>query len=431
MISRPLSTLGGVFEGVFPATVATCTRDGDVNLIFVSQVHLVDEEHVAFSEQFLRRTLQNLLESPRAQVCVVDPVSGAQYRLDVLYVRRETEGPLVARMTARLEGIAVASGKSDMFRLRAALVCRVLGVREVLVEREPPELPRAPARRLDAGALGALAATLDAAPSRDETCRALLDRLALSLGYDRALLLLAREGDDRLVTFGARGFAEQDVVGTEVAIGYGIIGRCASTRQAMGTSAMSRDRTYARSIDPASVDTISLPALRGAESLLAVPLAVKERLVGVLVVESRERMGFGEHDEAVLKLVGHIAASAIVLSRPSPMADTDNALRVRYYERDDSVFVDDVYLVKGAAGRVLLAILRNYTERRRAEIANRELRLDPSVALPVGRDNLEARLHVLRRRLAERSPDLRLISAGRGRLRVECDRAIVLETIGR
>jgi hypothetical protein len=99
-------------EGVIPATVATCAPDGTPNVSYVSQLNYVDANHVALTFQFFNKTRQNVLANPRAAVLLVDPQTAARYRLDLQYLRTETEGPLFESMKAKLAGIASHTGMS-------------------------------------------------------------------------------------------------------------------------------------------------------------------------------------------------------------------------------------------------------------------------------------------------------------------------------
>jgi hypothetical protein len=106
-------------------------------------------------------------------------------------------------------------------------------------------------------------------------------------------------------------------------------------------------------------------------------------------------------------------------------------VRIRHYAENDSIFVDEDYLIKGVAGAILWRLARGYVEEHRAEYSNRELRLDPSIRLPDLSENLEARLILLQRRLEERCPALAIEKTGRGRFRFCVRRPIQLVDIPR
>lgn len=136
--------------------------------------------------------------------------------------------------------------------------------------------------------------------------------------------------------------------------------------------------------------------------------------------------------EALAGLLARIERALAALPRPAPAAAEPAGTVVRYYARDASVFVDGEYLVKGVAGAIFWKLVRQLEASGRGEFSTRELRLaGAEIGLPdAPADNLDARLLLLRRRLAERDAPARIEQTGRGRYRLVARRALVLQADG-
>ncbi len=115
-------------QGALPGTVATCSLDGEPNATFITQIHYVDEFHVALSRQFFNKTARNMMENPQAEVIAAHPETGEDWRLVAEYIRSETEGELFEEMDMQLEAIASTEGMTDVFHLLSADVCEVISI---------------------------------------------------------------------------------------------------------------------------------------------------------------------------------------------------------------------------------------------------------------------------------------------------------------
>lgn len=434
----PLASISACFQGVFPAEICSVARDGTPNVTPLSIVHQVDDEHVALSFQFFNKTRRNVLENPRVQVLVVDPETYREYRLDLKYLRTETEGPLFERMRIRLDAVASSEGVERVFHLRGADVYRVLACAPVAAYEQPLPAERSVA---EARLLEEYGRRLVADSDLDGLLAVAVRALADVFGYERSLLFLP-EADGMLRARAAHGLSRacSDRVARN---GEGAVGMAGERRAPVRLGNVQADVAYLRAerehaARAGFAGAVPSPGRRGrpeVQSQLAIPLVAADRLQGVLALESSQPGRFDECDERLLTVAGQQLAWAIAAMGPrrTPVAQAAEpgtvAGRVRYYHADDSVFLDDEYLIKGMAGRILWWLLEHHAREGRTEFANRELRLHlTSPSSPV-KDNLETRLLLLQRRLDERDSWLRIVKTGRGRFRLRVDRPAELQEI--
>jgi adenylate cyclase len=445
-LANPLEAIRTCLEGLIPSLVASCSADGTPNVTYVSQVHYVDREHVALTYQFFNKTRENILANPYVTAFVGDTTVGRRYLLRLQYLRTEDSGPAFESMKARLAGIASHSGMTGVFKLRGADIYRVLGIEPV----DGPLLPPQPRRYQPMSAVRQIAQRIAAACD----LRALLDEALVSLEqhmdirYAKVLMLEAgKTRPARLYTVASRGY-ETSGVGSEIPLGHGVIGVAAEQRVPIRIMHFTAEYTYSRAVREQWIacgaadqleTEIPLPGLAEPHSQLAVPIVLGSRVVGVLYVESEESARFDYDDEdALLAVATHLGATIAALqtaadaSEETPAAPaiakpaTGEPIVIRHFAANDSVFVDNEYLIKGVAGAILWKLAREHAAGRRSEFTNRELRLDPSLRLPDISDNLEARLILLARRLEERVPFIRIVKTGRGRFRLDVARPLRL-----
>jgi adenylate cyclase len=441
-----LDSIRPCLEGAVPAVIATCARDGTPNVSYISEVHYVDATHVALSFQFFSKTRQNVLENPRATVVVIHPENGAQYKMAVHYVRTEESGALFESMKAKLAGIASHTGMAGVFKLRGADVYRVESI--VQVYGTPMGLPAPRLNVLAAlrNGLTRLAVANDLESLLDSALAVLREQFQFS----HAMVLMHDPAVAKLYAVASAGYA-QSGVGAEIALGEGVIGVAAQERTPIRITHATAEFGYGRAVREAAEshgmgsrleDEIPFPGLAESQSQIAVPILSGDRLVGVLFAESVEpgRYGYDEED-ALAVLASHVglaaqscdgrAESHEEAEQPSPRASSPQgqALRIRRFAENDSIFVDEDYLIKGVAGAILWRLVRGFVDERRTDYSNRELRLDPAIQLPDLSENLEARLILLQRRLEERCPGLRIEKTGRGRFRLNVLRPLALSEV--
>jgi hypothetical protein len=132
-----LQQIRDALEGVMPAVVATSAADGTPNITYLSKVVFVDAEHVALSNQFFSKTVDNVRQNPRAQITLIRPRSGQQVRLDASLVRSEDGGELFEQVRAEIDAIASLMHMEAVFKLRSLDIYRVQRI-ELLASDNAP-----------------------------------------------------------------------------------------------------------------------------------------------------------------------------------------------------------------------------------------------------------------------------------------------------
>jgi hypothetical protein len=410
----------------------TCSAEGVPNATILSIVRFVDFERVALTRQFFNKTRANLDENPKAQAIVVDPRNGDQYVLDLRYLHTESEGPIFDEVEANLAAVASQMGMSDVFRLRGVDIHRVLRCDPFAETDAPTQEPVAGKDTLPS--LDEFMRRLSACVDYADAARIGLQSLDDLFGFAYSILLTADEGGDRLFAVSSNGYVPSGV-GAEVPVGVGLVGVAAERRRVVCVPNLARTRAMNAAVqdsirrsgaEPSGVE-IELPGLERVQSAAAVPLLARGELTGVLYLESERQGEFSPGRERLLRVIGaQLAAALAVLEADRSESESDEhapvtppqgePLAVAYYQADDSVFVDDDYVVKGVPGRILWKLLREYEAGGRTSFTNRALRLDEDLGLPPGNNNLEARLLVLRKRLAALECGITLDRVDRGRL---------------
>ena len=460
MNAEPAASLAALparcFQGVIPSLLATADAAGAPNVTYISQVHFVDDRHVALSRQFFNKTSRNLDENPRAAIELYDPVTFEAWRLRLLFLRTETSGRTFDTMALRIQAIASHTGMSGVFCLRGAdlfeveRVENVEGFRTCPGPERPDDAITLQGHRSELRGLQWVSDRINHAGELGALLDAVLEALDSYFGFRHAMVLLADEATGRLVALGSRGYGEAGI-GAEVAVGDGLVGTVARERRVLRISGLDQGLAYGRAVrrevlsagapGPVAAE-IPLPGLPDARSALVIPLVVRDHLVGVLAAESRDPVAFDEWHEAYLEVLGNQIALGLErmlepagedAAAPAPPAasaapsPTGRRRQFVFYRNDDCVFVDGEYLIRNVPGRILCRLLRQHVREGRTSFTNRELRLDESLGLPAFRDNLESRLVLLRRRLEQKCPEVRLVSTGRGRFDLVVAGEVALE----
>ncbi len=125
-----------------------------------------------------------------------------------------------------------------------------------------------------------------------------------------AILLYSEKQQDLRIRY-AFGHREEIVRGFSVGLGEGLTGVAASTRQPVLVGDVRNDLRYLRALDAVRTE-------------LAVPMIARQKLVGVIDVQSTELNAYDEYDRALLQLIASRVAVAIENARLYRRAERQN-----------------------------------------------------------------------------------------------------------
>ncbi len=137
--------------------------------------------------------------------------------------------------------------------------------------------------------------------------------------FHHAYILLLEPDKQTLRVVASRGF-ENQALGGRVPVGTGVVGVVAQKRKMLQVTNLGQQRAYAAAqrrqllkSDRATElgDAVPIPGLANAESQLAVPLLIRDELIGVFSIETPVRRTFSDHERTLVSIVANQIASAI------------------------------------------------------------------------------------------------------------------------
>ncbi|MQA29938.1 MAG: protein kinase [Luteitalea sp.] len=137
--------------------------------------------------------------------------------------------------------------------------------------------------------------------------------------FHHTTILLVEPGGEVLRVVASRGY-ENQAVGGRVRIGTGVIGVVAQKRKMLHVGNLGQQRAYAAAQRRQMMkwgrgeelgDAVPVPGLHNAESQIAIPLLIRNELIGVFSIESPVQRTFSEHRRGLFLIVANQIASAI------------------------------------------------------------------------------------------------------------------------
>jgi adenylate cyclase len=128
-----------------------------------------------------------------------------------------------------------------------------------------------------------------------------LEAMDTLFGFRHAMITFADDATQSLEVVASRGY-DGAGIGARVPYGKGVLGVVAKKRKLLRMVNLRAAMMYAKAAGGAP-GAIALPGLANAQSQIALPLVVKDRLIGVYAVESADANAFDAIDEVILNIL--------------------------------------------------------------------------------------------------------------------------------
>ena len=128
MPGKITSDLINALNGVIPPVISTASADGIPNITYISTVRYVDEHHLALSWQFFNKTWRNIAENPKLAIGVTCSDTGKLWNIHLTYQEHQRSGEIFDEMSMTVELLASLQGQTGVFKLAAAVICKVEAV---------------------------------------------------------------------------------------------------------------------------------------------------------------------------------------------------------------------------------------------------------------------------------------------------------------
>jgi predicted pyridoxine 5'-phosphate oxidase superfamily flavin-nucleotide-binding protein len=115
-------------NGVIPPVIATASATGIPNITYISTVRYVDDERLALSWQFFNKTWANIAENPKFAIGVTCSDTGKLWNIHLTYLEHQHSGEIFDEMSMTVDVLASMQGQTGVFKLAAAVICRVEAV---------------------------------------------------------------------------------------------------------------------------------------------------------------------------------------------------------------------------------------------------------------------------------------------------------------